>query len=89
MSELQDNYDSLKRLHDSANSAIASLEGKNKELQVEINILYQKLDNAQKAVDINKEIMRNALTDQNAIKDAYSQEIQILREKIKRLSNVN
>ena len=53
MSELQDNYNSLKRLHDSANLAIASLEGKNKELQVEINILYQKLDNAQKAVDIN------------------------------------
>lgn len=82
---LEDDYRSLQRLHDVTNQAVSDLQKKNIELLEENKLLMTKLGHCQEALDINKEIMRNALTDQNFIKDTYSQEIQWLKEKIKML----
>jgi len=51
------------------------------------NLLMQNLMNCQKALDITKENMRNALTMQNETKDDYATEIQELKAEIKRLKN--
>ena len=78
-------YKSLKRLHDSTNEAVISLQKELGKAKDEIILLTAKLINCQKALDINKEIMRGALTDQNKIKDDYSKEISELKIKIKQL----
>lgn len=82
MSTLQEDYSALKRLHDSANEANRMLQEKIQVITEENNLLLKKLVDCQNALDINKEIMRNALTTQNEIKDAYVIEIQELRAKI-------
>lgn len=84
----EDMYNSLRRLHDSTNTAVSALQEENKLLKEEIKISHQKLENAQSALDINKEIMRNALLEQNNIKDTYSREISDLKEEIKKLKKV-
>lgn len=76
-------YHSLKRLHDATNDAVIKLQRENSELKDEIILLNNKLINCQSALDINKDIMRNALTNQNEIKDSYVNEIRELRDKIK------
>jgi len=82
---LQDDYDSLRRLHNAVNDSIISLQEKNKQLHEEIQMRDEKLINCQAALDINKEIMRNALTEQNRVQTEYGAEIQELRVKIKQL----
>jgi hypothetical protein len=82
MSTLEEDYRALKRLHDSANEAIYTLQVKNAELVEENNLILKKLVDCQNALDITKEIMRNALTTQNEIKDAYVIEIQDLKTKL-------
>lgn len=84
---LQDDHRALTRLHDSTNLAVEVLEVKNRELMEANNLLMQNLMNCQKALDITKENMRNALTMQNETKDAYSTEIAELKAEIKRLKN--
>lgn len=79
--KFEDLYNSLRRLHDSANKAIEELQNKNKMLEEEIIILNAKLINSQKNVDINKEIVKNVLLEQNKIKDNFISEINILRAK--------
>ncbi len=79
--KFEDLYNSLRRLHDSANKAIEELQSKNKILEEEIIILNIKLINAQKNVDINKEIVKNALSEQNKMKDEFISEINMLRSK--------
>jgi len=86
---LQEDYDALRRLHNTTNLAVESLQERNREL-LETNVLQLNLlVNCQKALDITKENMRNALTMQNQIKDDYSAEIELLRAEIKRLKNGN
>jgi hypothetical protein len=87
MSTLEEDYRSLKRLHDTTNEAVIELQQKNQELMEENMLLLKKIIDCQKALDINKEIMRNALTLQNQLKDDYSAEIQELKAEIKRLKN--
>lgn len=84
---LQEDYDTLRRLHDTTNRAVVDLQERNRELLEANNLLLQNLMNCQKALDITKENMRNALTIQNQIKDSYSTEIQELRAETKRLKN--
>ncbi len=81
----EEKFNSLRRLHDSTSEAIIKLQQENGYLKDEIILLNKKLIHAQEALDINKEIMRNALTLQNRIKDDYSNEINELKEKIKKL----
>lgn len=81
----QEDYDALRRLHNSMVLALEDLQKENTALQGEVALLNAKLVNAQRAVDINKEIVRNALTLQNKIQTEYGQEIQELRAKVKAL----
>ena len=61
------------------------LEDKNKELYEELRVTTNLLINCQKALDINKEIMRNALVEQNRVQEEYGKDIQKLQDKIKKL----
>ncbi len=79
-------YIALRRLHESSNIALAEVIAKNEELLKEVTLLNAKLINCQRALDINKEIMRNALNEQNKVKDEYSTEISGLRDKVKALN---
>ena len=88
----EDMYNSLRRLHNAANDAILGLQEKNKVLYEEIQLRDEKLINAQNALDITKEVMRNALTEQNRIQVEYGKEIQdlklenkVLKEDVKNL----
>jgi predicted RNase H-like nuclease (RuvC/YqgF family) len=83
MSTLEEDYRALKRLHDATNIAVEELQAKNQELMEENMLLLKKIIDCQNALDINKEVMRNALTIQNQIKDEYTTEINELRAKIK------
>lgn len=78
-------YEELNRLHNSQNSAVKKMEEKIMSLYEEIKLKDEKLANAQKALDINKEIMRNALLEQNRVQQEYGAEITLLKDKIKDL----
>lgn len=86
MENTQNDYDALRRLHDTTNISVDELQKENENLRAEIALRDAKLINCQKALDINKEIMRNALTGNNEMKDAYAIEIQELKAKIKELT---
>ncbi len=83
MENTQADYNSLRKLHESTNIAVERLQAENTKLKVENALLLAKLVNCQRALDINEEIMRNALTEQNRIQAIYGQEIQELKVKIK------
>lgn len=83
MSTLEEDYRAIKRHLEAANEANLTLQEKNRELMEENSLLLKKLLHCQEALDINKEIMRNALTTQNEMKDSYTVEIQELRDKLK------
>ena len=80
---------SLRRVHEATNEAVEDLEKKYREVLEDNLLMREKLINCQKSLDITKEIMRNALIEQNAIKDSYGREIAELREKIKVLNGNN
>lgn len=84
---LEDDYRAVKRLLDTVNEANLALQEKNRELMEENSLLLKKLLHCQEALDINKDIMRNALTAQNEMKDSFTIEIQELRDKLKLRDN--
>ena len=85
--ELENAYESLKRVHDSANSAIISLQNQNSNLQEQV-ILAQKINaSLEKQVNINKGIMHQTLTDHNKITNEQAEEIQRLRGIIRDLKD--
>jgi hypothetical protein len=73
----------MTKLYNSLAEATEKLQSKNGSLQDTITDLTTRLMGCQQALDINKEIMHNALTEQNMIKETYSAEITKLKEKIK------
>lgn len=79
-------YNSIVRLLNSTNEAVEKLQKENDELKNGNQLLNEKLLNCQKALDINKEIMKNALLRQNELSVSYANEIQILKDKIKELT---
>jgi hypothetical protein len=79
----------FQKLYESMSKTATNLETYNHLLTQEKEVLAISLINCQKALDITKETMRNALTMQNEMKDAYSAEIEQLRAEIKRLKNGN
>lgn len=78
-------YYSLKRLHESANTSIEELNTRINVLQSELALRDEKLINCQRALDINKDIMRNALLEQNRMQEDYGNEIQKLKAELKAL----
>jgi len=85
MSKLQDDYDALKRLHDSANSAIVELSKQLQEIGVENLRLKASVENADKRVGIQKQIVVDNLRMTQEEKDKLVQEILELRKVIKGL----
>lgn len=83
---LEEKYSSLRRLHESTNEAVSNLQEQIRLLQNEIALRDAKLINCQNALEINKEIMRNALLEQNRIQEEYGKEIQVLRSQLKSLN---
>jgi len=83
----EDMYQALRRLHDSSVDATNKLQEENRALREEVILSYKKLENAQKSLDITKEIMRNALIEQNRVQVEYGKEIQELKAKIRDLES--
>ena len=81
-------YESLKRLHDSANSVIISLQKQMNELQEQLELAMAINASLEKQVNINKGIMHETLTTDNRIKNEQIEEIQRLREVIRELKHV-
>jgi len=81
-------YKSLKRLHDSANSVIISLQHQMNELQEQLKLAMAINVSLEKQININKGIMHETLTTDNRIKNEQINEIQRLREVIKELKHV-
>jgi hypothetical protein len=79
----KEKYESLNRLHISTNESVIKLQDENSKSKDQIILLNEKLANCQKALDINKEIMRNALIEQNRIQTEYGKDIQDLKMKLK------
>jgi hypothetical protein len=88
MDKTQTDYDSLRRIHESTNITVEKLEQELTKLRAENMLLLAKLANAQKALDINKDIMRNALTEQNKMQVEYGNERQELKAKIKKFKRL-
>ena len=78
--------DSIVRRYNSLVEGCMRLEEHIKFLNAEINLCYQKLENADKQIQINQKIVQDALLGQNKMKDEYAKEIGILKNK---LHNVN
>jgi len=85
--ELQNNYDSLKRLHDSANEAIVVLTKRLQGTEAENAILRANVENADKCVMIQKQIVIDNLRMTQEEKDKLVKEIITLKEIIKGLRN--
>ncbi len=84
---LEKAYESLKRLHDSANEAIISLQKQNGALQEQL-ILAQNINaSLEKQVNINKEIMYQVVTENNKKNAEQIEEIQRLRGIIQELKS--
>jgi len=83
--ELQNNYDSLQRLHSSANEAIAMLEKRLRELEAENSMLRANIENADKRVMIQKQIVIDNLISTQKEKDKLVEEVMTLRNIIKGL----
>ena len=75
---------SLKLRYNSLAEAAIGLQDENRKMRNLVSMWEQKLENAQKNVDINQAIAKNALTSQNSMKDGFVLEIDILKEKLKK-----
>lgn len=74
-----------KRLYDSAANRIMNLEQIIEEKNVALSNLSNNLANAQKAVDINKTMVRNGLTEFNRKEQEYIEILNKMRAKLKEL----
>jgi len=83
MENFEEKYYFIQRRYESLLEATTNFQTEISELQKRIILLTDINANLDKALDINKDIMRNALQGQNEMKDKYAQEIQELKEKIK------
>jgi len=77
--------DKYKRLYESLCKAHIALENRNAGLLIENEFLKTSLDNADKAINIIKMNMLNAITDNNSKEQDYIKIVQGLRAKLKEL----
>ena len=77
----------FQKRYESMSEAAVDLETANHLLSQEKEVLVASLMNCQKALDITKDTMRNALTEQNLMKDSFAAEIAELKSKIKELTH--
>ena len=83
--ELQNNYDALKRLLDSANEAIRGLQKQLQDVVAENIILKANAENADKNVAIQKQIVIDNLRMTQEEKQKLEEEILTLKDIIKSL----
>lgn len=83
MSELQKNYDSLKKVHDSANIAIRMLEEKVKKLEAENMLLQMQKRQWEEDKNLQKNIISSHLTNNDSTVKKLENEIIMLRKKLK------
>jgi len=76
-------YRSLEKRYNSLVEACDKLEEQNNMFRAELEMGYQKLENAQKNVEINKMIVQNALSEKNSREQSFLGEIADLKAKIK------
>ena len=77
-------YRSLEARYNSLVDATTTLEKQNNLFRNEIEVCYAKMENAQKNVDINKKIATDIIMNQNAMKNDFIAEIDILKAKLKK-----
>ena len=77
-------YRSLEARYNSIIDAVGMLEDQNELFRAEIETCYEKMENAQSNVDINKSIVMNLITKQNETKDDFVAEINVLKDKLKK-----
>lgn len=87
--ELQKNYDALKRLHDTTNEAVKRLEKHLAAIMAENAMLKANIENADKRVMIQKQIVIDNLRQTQEEKDDLVKEVMILRQKIKGLKDAS
>lgn len=85
LEKIKNEFSALSRLHNSLVEAADNMQEENRKLQSKVTFLETQLANNAKALDINKNIMRQNIEQNNSLKDANSAEIIQLREEIKRL----
>lgn len=78
-----------KRLYESAAIRIFTLEETLHQEEAKVKALIENLGNAQKAVDINKTMLRNGLTDFNRKEQEYIVLINKMKEKLRGLGYVD
>lgn len=83
--ELQNKYDALKRVHDSTNIAVESLERGNAELKRINEILTLEKSQWIQEKIMQEMIIQRALSDSNALSNKYLEEIQELKAEIRSL----
>lgn len=76
-------YRALERRYNSVMDAVVKLEAQNELFRNEIKMCYVKMENAQKNVNINKDISMKMITDYNSMKQSYIAEISALQAKLK------
>jgi hypothetical protein len=74
-----------KRLYESLSDQVEVLEGRVKDMGAKAVIMKLNLENAQKAVDINKQMLRDSVTEYNQKEQEYIGLINKLKEKLRAL----
>lgn len=82
---MQNDYDALRRLHDATNSAVKELEGENARLRSQVEFLQRQVENADKRVAIQKQIVIDNLNQSREVHDNLVAEILALKKEIKEL----
>ena len=75
--------DSLKRLHNSTNEAVTNLEKENAELKAKVSFLERSLESCTKNLEIQKQIVRDNITQSAQNEANLVVEIEKLRKKLK------
>ncbi|MBU1173080.1 MAG: hypothetical protein KKD44_26250 [Proteobacteria bacterium] len=87
--EIQKNYGALKRIHESVNLAVISLEAKVQELTHIVLNLEARNEQLVKQMEIKDVIVHQSLEESNKQNNIYLEEINMLREEIRRMNDVS
>lgn len=85
MSDLQKDYDHLKKLYTSAEQAMQAFQKENAALQAAVNILEAEKRQWEQAKLMQQQIIQQALASANNISNGYLEEVQRLRAEIQAL----
>ena len=84
---IKKDYKALKKLHESTNKAVVYLETENKTLKTSIQLLLAEKEQHIKAKQVQQQTIYKQITYSNAENNKNLEEIQRLREEVKRLKD--